>query len=63
MSARRSPFVRRLGRVIWYLGLGMVGFAALFGIPIIIDPPPRDCVEESQDQTGARPKKRRRRAA
>jgi hypothetical protein len=54
--------VRRLKRVLWYFGLAAVmGVAAVFGIPLIIDPPPRDRVVESQDQTGAPRKKRKRR--
>ena len=55
-------FVRRLKRFLRYFGLAMMGVAAVFGIPLIIDPPPRDRVVESQDQTGARRKKRKRAA-
>ena len=35
--------------------------AALFGVPLIIDPPPRDATEESQDADGRTRQRRRRR--
>jgi hypothetical protein len=54
-------FVRLLKRALWYLGLGMMFMGAALGIPIVIDPPPRDKVEESQDQSGTRRRKRKRR--
>jgi hypothetical protein len=56
-------FWKRVKRVLWSLGLVMMVVGALFGIPIIIDPPPRDCAAESQDQFGARPRRKRRRRA
>jgi len=52
---------RSLRRWLYYGVLGMSAVAALFGVPIIIDPPPRDRVEESQDAEGRGPGRRRRR--
>jgi hypothetical protein len=56
-------FWKRVKRVLWYLGLGLLAMGAVFGIPIIIDPPPRDVAADSQDQSGARPRRKRRRRA
>ena len=60
------PAIRRLLlRHTRTLALVMMGVAALFGIPIIIDPPPQDRVAESQDADGrgTRPKRRGKRKA
>jgi hypothetical protein len=45
------------------LALAMMVVGALFGIPIVIDPPPRDASAECQEREAAlRPKRRRARA-
>jgi hypothetical protein len=61
MSVRRSRFFRRCKRVLWWLGFILLAFGAAVGIPIIIDPPPRDQAAESQDRSGSRRGSRRRR--
>ena len=43
------------------LAVMFAAVAALFGVPLIIDPPPRDATEESQDVEGRTRRKRRRR--
>jgi hypothetical protein len=54
------PFVFRMLRG---LALVMMAVAAAFGIPIIIDPPPRDRAADVQDKDGrgSRPRRGRRR--
>jgi hypothetical protein len=61
LSSLARSFFRPLKRLLWWFGLVFVG--AVSGIPIAIDPPPRERVEDPWDQTGARRKNRRRRAA
>jgi hypothetical protein len=56
-------FPRSLGRWFRMLALAMMVVGALFGIPIVIDPPPRDASAECQEREAAlRPKRRRARA-
>ena len=58
-----TAFRRSLARYAYLFALIMAAVAAMFGIPIIIDPPPRDRVEEGQEADGRRvlrPKRRRR---
>jgi hypothetical protein len=54
-----------LVRALRTLSIVMMAVAAIFGIPIIIDPPPRDQSAEVReaDGRGARPRRRRRRAS
>ena len=54
-------FVRCLKRVLWWCGFALVAVGAVFGIPIIIDPPPRDQAADLQDQSGSRRRPKRRR--
>ena len=51
-----------LVRALRTLSIVMMAVAAIFGIPIIIDPPPRDHSADVQeaDGRGARPRRRRR---
>ena len=44
-----TAFRRSLARYAYLLALIMAAVAAMFGIPIIIDPPPGDRVVEAQD--------------
>jgi hypothetical protein len=56
-------FRKRLGRSLRLLALAMMVVGAMFGIPIVIDPPPRDASAECQDADGrVRPRRRQRRA-
>jgi hypothetical protein len=58
-----TAFRRSLARYAYLFALVMAAVAAMFGIPIIIDPPPGDRVEESQDAEGKiRRRKKRSRA-
>jgi hypothetical protein len=54
-----------LVRALRVFALAMMGVAAIFGIPIIIHPPPRDHSAEVQeaDGRGSRPRPRRRRGS
>ena len=45
------------------LAVVLMAVAAMFGIPIIIDPPPRDQSAEVQDAEGRRTRRRHRRRA
>jgi hypothetical protein len=56
---------RTLSTWLRLLALIFTAVAAMFGVPLIIDPPPRDHTEDSQDAEGRRTsrKKRRRRAS
>jgi hypothetical protein len=60
-----SMFPRSLAHALRGLGLIMMVVAALFGIPIIIDPPPRDHSADVQETGGrsGRPRPRQRRAS
>jgi hypothetical protein len=53
-----------LVRALRTLAVVMMAIAAIFGIPIIIDPPPRDHSAEVReaDGRGTRPRPRRRRS-
>jgi hypothetical protein len=53
---------RLLSRCLRALALGLMVMGALIGIPIIIDPPPRDATADCREAEGrnTRPRKRNR---
>jgi hypothetical protein len=53
-----TAFRRSLARYAHLFALAMMAVAALFGIPLIIDPPPGDRVEEADEDPGGRPGRR-----
>jgi hypothetical protein len=66
LHARSVPvFPRTISSWLRLLALIMTAVAAMFGVPLIIDPPPRDHSAECQDAEGQKAggKKRRRRAS
>lgn len=52
---------RRSARALRVLGLVLAVVGALFGVPIVIDPPPRDATAESRSADGAAGDRKRRR--
>ena len=50
-----------LARALRTLSIVMMAVAVIFGIPIIIDPPPRDHSADVQEADGRRTRPRRRR--
>jgi hypothetical protein len=52
--------LRRLGRLLRLLALVLTAVAALFGVPLIIDPPPGDRTVEVGEADSRRKRRRRR---
>jgi hypothetical protein len=46
-----TRFRRSFARYAHLFALAMVGVAALFGIPLVLDPPPGDRVEEAHEKS------------